>query len=464
MYSKKIILFCLLIFSFNGLVNGQPGTLDLSFVPATGQDWSIWATAVQSDGKIIIAGEFVATNGLAEVNVSRLNTDGSVDTTFQPGLGAAGSFPIVTEIAIQPDGRIIFGGEFTSYNGTPRHGLVRIEQSGLIDSSFVPPTGANFGYIYAKSIQNDGKVIVAGDVLGGIVRLHTDGSLDATFDSGTGASVIGITSLQNDGKIIIGGSFTTYNGVLRRGVARLNTDGSLDTTFFTGTGANYSVYTLNIQNDGKIIIAGEFTTFNGLPSNYIVRLNTDGSIDPLFFTGSGANYHIVTTALQSDGKIIIGGIFTGYNGTPRNRIARLNTDGTLDAVFDPGTGPNDPVYTSSIQADGKVIIGGFFNSYNGINRNYVARVNALTTEITETFFDDFKIFPNPTDGITNISLDAIAKNVSVEVYNILGVRNADYYFENTNSIQLNLQLNTGIYLLEIRTNDNHVSRIKVVKN
>ncbi len=145
------------------------------------------------------------------------------------------------------------------------------------------------------------------------------------------------TILQPDGKILIGGQFTTYNGITANRIARLNTDGTLDTTFTVGTGADSSVNTITLQPDGKILIGGAFTTYNGTTVNHVARLNADGTLDTTFVTGTGTNGSVFTIALQPDGKILIGGWFTTYNGTTANYIARLNTDGTLDTTFTTGT-------------------------------------------------------------------------------------------------------------------------------
>ena len=211
----------------------------------------------------------------------------------------------------------------------------------------------------------------------------TSGTIDLTFNPGAGATgSVETTSIQSDGKIIIGGNFPSYNGTARNRIARLNTDGTLDTSFNPGTGADNggftnSVRTTSIQSDGKIIIGGTFTSYNGIARNNIARLNTDGTLDATFNPGTGADGGggVWTTSIQSDGKIIIGGFFTSYNGIARNRIARLNTDGALDTSFNPGAGANDNVKTTSIQSDGQLIIGGQFTSYDGIARNYIARIN-----------------------------------------------------------------------------------------
>ncbi|MFH0865697.1 MAG: delta-60 repeat domain-containing protein, partial [Bacteroidota bacterium] len=188
------------------------------------------------------------------------------------------------------------------------------------------------------------------------------GAIDTTFNStdigfgwGDGANgFVYTSSIQSDGKIIIGGNFNYYNGTAMNRIARLNADGSLDGAFNVGTGANGVVETISIQSDGKIIIGGGFSFYNGTARARIARLNADGTLDNTFTIGTGANDAVETSSIQSDGKIIIGGRFTTYNGTARNRIARLNADGSLDAAFNPGTGANDDVQTSSIQSDGKI--------------------------------------------------------------------------------------------------------------
>jgi uncharacterized delta-60 repeat protein len=183
------------------------------------------------------------------------------------------------------------------------------------------------------------------------------------------------TVVQPDGKILAGGGFTMYNSVSNSSrIARLNSDGSIDPSFTIGTGFNNYVYTIALQSDGKIVVGGSFTSFNGTGVNRIARLNTDGSLDLTFFPGTGFNSDVATTVVQPDGKIIVGGAFTSFNGAGINRIARLNTDGSLDAAFNPGTGFNANVRSINIQSDGKIIAAGEFTSYNGIIRTRIARI------------------------------------------------------------------------------------------
>ncbi|MBI2279156.1 MAG: delta-60 repeat domain-containing protein [Bacteroidetes bacterium] len=387
------------------LTQAQIGANDPTFNPSgtgVGASYNIvYTSAIQSDGKIIIGGDFTSYNGTSRNCIARLNTDGTLDAFFNPGTGAQGN---VYTISIQSDGKIIIGGGFTYYNGTSRNRIARLNTDGTLDTTFDPGTGIGTGInsIRTVKIQSDGKIIIGGDfnVYNGtlrqrIARLNTDGTLDNTFYIGinlfmSSTSVIYSSAIQNDGKIIIGGAFnlSTSNGTtVRTNIARLNTDGTLDNTFLPYI--TNIVRTVTIQSDSKIIVGGDFTNI----AKYIARLNTDGTLDNTFVTtgtglGSTLSDVIYTSVIQSDGKIIIGGTFTYYNVTIRNRIVRLNTNGTLDSTFDPGTGANNTVYTSAIQSDGKIIIGGSFTNYDGTARGKVARINISgVVSIKETVKD-----------------------------------------------------------------------------
>ncbi|MBW8051597.1 MAG: T9SS type A sorting domain-containing protein [Cytophagales bacterium] len=395
----KKLLFLSLFLHIIFCANAQPGSIDLSFTVGTGANGIVLTTSIQSDGKIIIGGWFTSYNGTAINRIARLNADGTLDSTFTAGTGA--NFGVSTT-SIQSDGKIIIGGQFTSYNVTAINRIARLNTDGTPDSTFTVGTGAN-NTVLTTSIQSDGKIIISGGftsyngtAINRIARLNADGTLDSTFTVGTGASnAVWTTSIQSDGKIIMGGNFTSYNGTAINRIARLNADGTLDGTFTVGMGASSDVYTTSIQSDGKIIIGGWFTSYNGTARNYITRLNADGTLDSTFTVGTGASWIAQATSIQSDGKIIIGGLFTTYNGTARNRIARLNADGILDGIFTVGIGADSTVFTTSIQSDGKIIIGGLFTSYNGTGRNGIARLLncfPVTTPATSAICNGDSIF------------------------------------------------------------------------
>jgi len=287
----------------------------------------------------------------------------------------------VFSLAVQTDGKIIVGGGFTNYQGVESNYIIRLNSDGSRDTTFDMGTGFN-SQINSIKIQNDDKILVGGNFTtyqgvgeNRIIRLNSDGSRDTSFDIGTGFdNEVRALEIQNDGNIIAGGNFTTYQGVESNYVIRLNSDGSRDTSFDIGTGFDSEVRALEIQNDGKIIAGGWFTNYQGVESNYIIRLNSDGSRDTTFDMGTGFDNRVWAIDIQSDGNIVAGGDFVTYQGIGANRIIRLNSDGSRDTSFDMGTGFDNRVYTTKLQSDGKIIAGGDLNKYKGITVGKLIRL------------------------------------------------------------------------------------------
>jgi len=380
------------------VVGAQPGLLDPTFNPGTGIDQSVFSAATQSDGRIVIGGDFTQVNGAPRAGIARLNTDGTVDGTFDPGSGAD---DLVNAVAIQND-KVIIAGFFTTVNGAAQGSIARLDSSGNLDASFNTGTGAD-GPILALVVQSDGKVLLGGQFTtfngvprANIARLNIDGTLDPGFAPGAGIvaesfSTVNAVALQTDGKVIIGGVFTNVNGMPRRHVARLNSDGSLDSAFspsvdVTGAGILSGINAVAVDHNGRILLGGDFTGVNGLARTNIARLNSNGSLDTGFDPGTGTDFAVNSLAVQDNGKVILGGFFTHVNGTPRNYVARLNTNGGVDTEFDPGSGANEAVYFNSIQIDGKVLIGGFFTSFNGTPRDGIARLEGDTVILGPRLF------------------------------------------------------------------------------
>jgi len=372
------------------------GSLDTGFntgsdIGVTGGGTDVDAVAVQSDGKIVIGGSFTTARGVTQNRIARLNTDGTLDTGFNTG-SDVGTNGIVWAVAVQSDGKIVIGGQFTTARGVTQNYIARLNTDGTLDTGFNTGTdiGTN-GAVYAVAVQSDGKIVIGGlfttargVTQNRIARLNTDGTLDTGFNTGSDIGtngIVGAIAIQSDGKIVIGGFFPRARGVLQNYIARLNTDGTLDTGFNTGSdiGTNGFVRAIAIQSDGKIVIGGEFTTARGTTVNRIARLETDGTLDTGFNTGSdvGTDSNVSAIAIQSDGKIVIGGQFTTARGVTQNRIARLNTDGTLDTGFNTGSdiGTNGLVIEIAIQSDGKIVIGGNFVTARGVTQNRIARLN-----------------------------------------------------------------------------------------
>ena len=354
------------------------GSLDITFFNlATGANYGVGTVAVQEDGKVVIAGGFNSVNATRRRGIARLNTDGSIDTTFSPDLNGS-----VSNVAVQRNGKALISGSFTSVNGTVRNRIARLNTDGSLDPSFNLGTGTD-SLIFSVEVQGDGKVLIGGPftLVNGvsrnrIARLNPDGSLDSSFNPGTGAdSTVNAVAVQGDGKIVIGGAFTIVNGVARNRIARLNADGSLDVGFNPGTGADLEINVVAVQADGKVLIAGAFTRIGGISRKFFARLNADGSLDSSFNPGTGPDEKVSAVAVQGDGKLLIGGHFTSFNGTGRNRIARLNADGSLDAGFNPGTGLDRVIGAVAVQGNGKVLIGGDFTRVNETGRNRIVRLH-----------------------------------------------------------------------------------------
>ncbi|MCB0381028.1 MAG: delta-60 repeat domain-containing protein, partial [Flavobacteriales bacterium] len=370
----KNLLFLVFVI-FSGFTYSQPGTLDLTFSPPSTTSINVSTSCIQSDGKILVG-------GTSSPYILRYNSDGSIDNTF-----LANPSYWIHSIKIQSDGKILVGGSFTSFNGFSKKGLVRLNNDGTIDNTFNIGTGPN-SEVRDIVIQPDGKIIIVGNfshidgvLRSKIARINIDGSLDSSFNANIHNDIIHTifkVNIQSNGKILIGGDFFII-GRPFTGLERLNPDGSVDNGFNIGTGPQSSdVYSISIQQDGKIILTGGFNFFNGTPVGYIVRLNYDGSIDP-FFNTNGADAFITASKVLPNGKILLGGYFVFYDNTNNveKRLVCLNSDGTIDFIFNTGY-KVDGLYISSIntQTDGKIIIGGNFTSYDGTLTPNIARLNA----------------------------------------------------------------------------------------
>lgn len=363
--------------TFDTGVNGFPGG-----------SYYVGKIAIQADGKILAGGTFYTFNGLPQGKLIRFHSDGTKDTSFDIGTGVVSS-NTVDEILVQPDGKILMGGGFTVWNGQPTGPLCRLNTDGSLDTTFA--LGIESTYVPRCVLQEDGKIIAIGhfNVNGsskGIVRLNSDGSLDSGLENIQAGNAINCLTLQADNKILVGGFFNEFNGVLKNHFTRLNNDGSLDEEFNLNTGLNDKVITIALQSDGKTLLGGSFTSFEGVSQNRIIRVHDDGSKDTSFNIGTGFNNDVFEIAVQSDGKILVGGSFTQFNGLNANAIIRLNSNGTVDQTFNTNAGFNQFVQAIGIQSDGKLIVGGNFTSFNGNPQNYCIRLNSDGTK-DDTFVE-----------------------------------------------------------------------------
>lgn len=221
-----------------------------------------------------------------------------------------------------------------------------------------------------------------------IVRINGDASVDNTFNIGTGFdNPVTVIVLQPDGKILIGGSFSSYNGTPVNKIIRLNSDGTVDGTFNSGTGFDETVFAISIQSDGKILVGGFFSEYDGVPYNRLIRLNSDGSVDNSFTIGTGFNNTIFDIVQQVDGKKLIFGGFSVFDGVAHNSLVRLNDDGSIDNTFNTGIGFNGATYSGLID-DGKVVVLGDFFEYSGQTHRNIVRLN-IDGSIDNTFNSGF---------------------------------------------------------------------------
>ncbi len=394
-------------------ISAAPGDLDLTFgnggkvVTPIGSDNDYsFGAAIQSDGKIVLAGEsFNGTN--RDFALARYNTDGSLDTSF--GSGGKAVTPIGSsdesagDLVIQSDGKIIVAGYSYNANSLIDFALVRYNTDGSLDTSFgiggkvVTPfgsVGSDLVIAHAIAIQSDGKIVAAGRSFGefnkfALARYNTNGSLDTSFGtggklttqiSGNSNDEAYAVAILSDGKIVaVGRSFNGANYDFA--IVKYNTNGSLDTNFGTGgkvttnINNNDNALAVSIQSDNKIVVGGHSIGSNEEGDFTITRYKTDGSLDTSFGSGGKQTTDISNNDLayaltiQSDGRILLAGIVNGNFA-----MARYNTDGSLDASFGSGGKVLTTVSNGSIinglviQSDGKIVAAGYSN--NGTNVDF----------------------------------------------------------------------------------------------
>lgn len=369
---------------------------------------------------------------------------------------------VVSTAKMQPDGKVLFIGKLPQ---NPNGILMRFNADFSTDLSFNLDASLTSLTFKELNLQSDGKILVSckglvsGNNINRIVRLNSDGSLDTSFSLGQGStngSIAEITSLeiQPNGRILVGGYFSTYNGITKNGVVRLNTDGTIDNTF--NMPASDGVDAIAIQSNAKILV--------GISGGArLRRLNTDGSIDNSFINPIVNGGSLKTITLQDDGKILMGGIF--YDSGNVFYLARLNSTGSIDTTFDTGTGLNGEVNSILIEDDGRILVGGNFTRYNGEKCNGVIRLNGTATlSTTDNGFNSryFTVAPNPVSDVLNIvKKEGVAIN-TVEIFNLLGqkihtISNAPQ----TTAIDV-YHLKSGTYILKT-SSDQGISNLKFIK-
>lgn len=385
----------------------------------------------------------------------------------------------------EPLNHLYIGGWFTSVNGVSAQYFTRLFADTLtIDASFDTRVGFSPAYsAFASALQTDKKVVVggsftsySGESYNRIIRLTSGGTIDKTFVIGSGFAGGNVNprcvKIQNDGKILLGGTFTSYSGVTANRFIRLNTDGSIDPTFVYGTGFNNSVYTIAIQNDGKILVGGGFSSYNGTTSYRMIRLTTGGTVDNSFINTSLIGSSVEAITIQNDGKILIGGQFSSYSGVTANNLMRLNSDGSIDPTFNSGTGLFGP-YRGNLQIAYK-------NSSNTLTSQYIYNVPPLGAgwydyatqipyynkfvmlTIVKDITDTYKTYWNgKSSGVGSSVAGSIDTGLNIDyigqtIYNYSFVRYQSGDTSNTHSISLYQVYNRELTPAEISQNYNTI--------
>jgi uncharacterized delta-60 repeat protein len=397
-----------------------------------------YVIAQQSDGKILLAGEFstLAPNGGAAVtrnHIARFETDGRLDQTID--FTATGTYIIAT--AVQPDGKILIGGSFTSVLGVTRSNIARLNADGTLDIAFNP--NAN-GDVRSITLQADGKILVGGSFsnIGGqarnrIARLDSTTGAADSFDPNANGRIHSI-AVQADGMILVGGEFQGANsigGQARNRIARLDPGTGLTDSF--DPNANDAVYAIAVQGDGKILAGGNFaggSSIGGQTRYYIARLNATTGLADSFDPDAMGSVTVIT--IQADGEILVGGGFFRIGGQLRTSIARLDATTGLADSFDPNatmSGSIGGLYTITWQADGKILVGGFFDHVGGQQRQRIARLDATTG-----LADSFDSFPNAGayDAVYSIALQADGKILAGGVFSNVGSQSHNHFARLTN--------------------------------
>ena len=419
-------------------------------------NFPVYEIKVLSDNKILVGGFFTTLGTTTVGKISKLNADGSRDTSFNAGgFGFTGGDVYVIEV--QSDGKILVGGSFTTYNGaTCNKNIVRLNADGSLDTSFVP-SGIGFadGSVRAIAIQSDGKILVGGS-------LTNYG--DTTYGT---IRINGITRLTANGAFdITDGGYGTSNNT---------NSASCNATTASGNG---TVNVIKILPGDKVMLGGNFTKFNNIATNGIVVLGSNGRNNAIYTTQT--NLTSVNDILVTGTSFIACGRSNFYAATNDRGITKFDlniTNGTIIYIpaFTTQTqtafntfnlNGSSAISSMALQSDGKIVTGGryFSSTHTYINTIYnINRINndyVLATNQNEFVKDKISIYPNPVKDVLNIQLALGTTIESYEIYDMLGKK---VLAKNTTNSTLNVsQLNNGIYLLKTTTS-NGVATSKFVK-
>jgi uncharacterized delta-60 repeat protein len=396
------------------------------------------ALALQPDGKIVLAGSATDTSGFQLLVVTRFNSDGSPDSTFGSGGRVAvqfgdGSFPLsgANAVALGPDGKIVVAGGASDSSGIQELLVARFTTDGMPDNSFSGDgkfltqlgSNGNPSYLNAVAVQSDGKVVVGGQASDSdgnsrflVGRLTTGGGWDSSFNGdgrvltqiGKAAGLaewVSSLAIQSDGKIVASGQAADANGQVALLATRLTSGGGFDSSFSgngillhqlgLGSSPLSRANAVALQSDGKVLLGGDATPANGNGGFMVTRLTSGGDFDSSFGaggvvatqlgTGFNASSSIASLALQSDGNVVAAGFDTDNDGNSQILVTRLSgVNGNFDGNFGEagkvtaqvGTDalPFSQAFATAVQPDGRILLGGVANAAGGTTKLMAARL------------------------------------------------------------------------------------------
>jgi uncharacterized delta-60 repeat protein len=405
------------------------GTLDTTYDPVASAAVNTLARYV--DGKVIVGGAFNAFTPNAGLvtslrnYIARLNTDGTVDSNFNPNPNG-----VVNSVAVQPDGSVLLGGVFNALqsNGAPepvvRNYLARVKFDGALDVGFNPDSNGSVSVVaIGSTVAPNGSRVDGGIIVGGLITtvrpngvmmvggnfvtlggsatrnlalVNDDGTVSGSFSPNPNGAVNALLSLP-DGNVLVAGNFTTIAGATRNRVARFINDNSLDTGFSPNVSG--AVNAVAYVGSNRVLIGGSFATVNGAARANLARLLADGSTDSAFNASIGV---VRAIAVQGDGRILV---LSDGNGV-RNIVSRLNADGSADSTFTAFNGGSAAITSIAVQADGRVLVAGAFTGF-------LRRLN--TNGTVDTSFD-----PQPDGAVTAVTLQTDGRAVIGGTFNKVG--------------------------------------------
>jgi len=368
------------------------GSIDEQYTSKNSLNGPVSSITIQANGFILVGGFFDTFSSHRRINLIRFNPLNTLDICLVSE--AEGQVYVTAEDAA---GNILIGGEFKIFDGRPQRNLARVDTCGRLDKDYLAPSQINGDVLSSAHQLIDNKTLIVGRFwkvdgvrLINVARLNEDGTLDETFvgpelTNVNGTSVVKAVVVQPDGKILIGGNFSyKVAGIDYKHIARLSNDGSLDEDFIPPVISEIDeevspVNSVILSAGGSILLGGSFKIEGAEPKQGIARLQYNGrldqSFDPQIYLPFPETPYVASMAIHQGGEIVVVGKFSkigGANGIPRRNIARLRTNGELDASLN--ITPNNVVKQVRIQAQGEILITGKFTHIDGIRAYRIARL------------------------------------------------------------------------------------------